>query len=189
MSESSPLRTALHRTLETQARERAATLGLDRYGIAALLYGTRTPTSEQAAEAQRYLDGGRSILAPNGLALLTALGAAALEPVWGAARLPGPPTQRRRRPVRRPAQGLQAQLAAAATARLAEIERTTEQLGRPVFGPASTGKALSATVTKYLRGRVSLLSAQGVRLLEELGLETLTVVWGARPKSARTPAR
>ncbi len=183
-----PDREQLLTALTTAARERAETLGLSRHDLARRVHDTTEPTSHQLNDLSRMLDGRRlGLLAATGLKLLDVLGLQELRPVWGMVVVP--PSQR--------AANLSAatdlrlgtdttirgRLTYAAARRAVDIGMTREELARRAGlvdldrVPPPTEHTMRATATRYLTGKTSLLTTNGLDVLRALGLRELQPVW------------
>lgn len=183
-----PDREQLLTALATAARERAEALGVSRNDLARRVYDPAEPTSQQLSDLSRMLDGRRlGLLAATGLKLLDVLGLQELRPVWGAVDVP--PSVR--------AANLSAatdlrlgtdttirgRLTYAAARRAVDIGMTREELARRAGlvdldrVPPPTEHTMRATASRYLTGKTSLLTTNGLDVLRALGLQELQPVW------------
>ncbi|WP_189070720.1 hypothetical protein [Deinococcus radiotolerans] len=191
-----PDREQLLTALATAARERAAALGLSRDDLARRVHDTPEPTSQQLSDIARMLDGRRlGLLAKGGLKLLDVLGLQELRPVWGPVDVP---------PSARAANlsaatdlrlgtdtSIRGRLTYAAARRAVDIGMTREDLARRAGladldrEPPPPDHTLRAAATKFLTGKTSLLTTNGLEVLRALGLRELQPVWRT-PRKGRS---
>ena len=183
-----PDREQLLAALATAARERAEALGLSRHDLARRVYDPAEPTSQQLSDLSRMLDGRRlGLLAATGLKLLDVLGLQELRPVWGtvdvqpsvrAANLSAATDLRLGTDT-----SIRGRLTYAAARRAVDIGMTREELARRAGlvdldrVPPPTENTMRATATRYLTGKTSLLTTNGLDVLRALGLRELQPVW------------
>ncbi|GAA5437699.1 hypothetical protein [Deinococcus aquaticus] len=191
-----PDRDQLIATLTAAARERAAALGLDRVELARRVHDTSEPTSHQISDLDRILNGRRlGLLAATGLKLLDVLGLQELRPVWGPVD-PGPSQRAANLSAATDLRlgtdtSIRGRLTYAAARRAVEIGMTREELARRAGlvdldrDPPPPDHTLRAIATRYMTGRTSLLTSNGLDVLRALGLVELQPVWRA-PRKTRS---